>query len=252
MANEALIRYKLGLVLRLIDSVTGKLITVRDVRFLMPEGIGPPVPKGEGVYLFMNISRENFRLGVCVYGYEPVKALIDFSRIDERMPATEIFLIPKDELPRSESMLSVKGILKGMESIECVSLRNVAISVKEFEEDTRILTMFNPHRESFEYDRYGIINDSYTEYDELDVAKELSKQKVELNSVPEHGCFENQPIMRIIPGQVSDDGSFVLRVPNTASADYLVCYRQAGQKHFRRLDFRKTETKEEGGVPWEL
>lgn len=251
MKAEALIHYKLTLVLRMIDSVTGKLITEKNVRFCIPDGIGPPISKGEGVFLFMNGLRENFTMEVSVYGYEPAKKEIDFKTIDERMPATEIFLIPKDELPRSESMLSLKGTLSGIESIECIPLHNVAVSVKEYDEDNNVLTIFNPHGESFEYARYGIPNDSFTAYDELEAVKELSKQKVELGRAPEYGCYPNQPVMRIIPGQILEGDRFVLRVPRTGNAEYLVCYKQQAVRHYKRVDFHDPSVSGQGGVQWE-
>ena len=51
----------------------------------------------------------------------------------------------------------------------------------------------------------------------------------------------NQPIARIIPGQVGKDGSYMLKVKSSREAIYLVRYVVDGEERYQKVDFNQPE-----------
>ena len=71
------------------------------------------------------------------------------------------------------------------------------------------------------------------------IKKVLSTQELELRKSLEHDYTMNQPIARIIFGQVNEDGEYILTVNAGQTAWYLVRYVVEGAVHYKKIDFNQ-------------
>ena len=61
MESHAIVHHRLDLILRLIDSTTGREISDKRCEiFMIPDKKVKPVARGDGIYLFLGIGREDF------------------------------------------------------------------------------------------------------------------------------------------------------------------------------------------------
>lgn len=238
MGAQATIRYRLDLALRLLDSVSGRSITENAVQFSSESPGRDPIPKGGGLYLFLNMERVDFDLEVRVYGYEPKTVRITYPEQEEQLPIREIYLIPLDH-PVREDLLTLRGNLPGIEAIEAVSLMDASCCIKEFDARKRIMTVLNQRNMNFRHVHYGLIDQKRTAFEHFEIEKEISKQEFRCKNKLEREFQINQPITRVIFGQVSRQGDYVLKVAQEEYAQYLVRFVVNGKEFFQKVDFRK-------------
>ena len=237
MAPCATIRHRLDLALRLIDTVDGKTIENRKAEFYTElKGIRA-IPKEGGIYLFLNIDREAFEIEIHVYGYEKRKVFIDFLE-EEKVPIRDIYLLPLEN-PIRDDILTLRGNLPGIEEIEAVSLDNVNCCIKEFDAGKKIMTVLNQRNVRFHHVYYGLVNREKTAYEKFKVEKEISPQEIICKNKLEKEYFINQPISRIIFGQINEKGDFVLKVTGDEKAVYIVKYVLSGETFYQRVDFHE-------------
>ena len=238
MGAQATIHHRLDLALRLVDSVTGKVIEERSVRFLTQSPEKTAIPRGAGLYLFLNCGREDFEMEVHVYGYEPQKIEISYPKEEEQLPIREVYLLPLDN-PVKENVLTLRGRLPGIEEIEAVSLTDANCCIKEFDARKRIMTVLNQKNIRFHHTHYGLLNRERTAYEHFEVEKEISAQAIKCKRKLEREFFINQPVVRVIFGQTAAQGDYVLKVKNEEMAQYLVRFVVDGKEFFQRVDFRQ-------------
>lgn len=246
MKAQAIVQYQLGLVIRLMDSTTCREVAERDVKFHLPSHMKSPLSKDGGTYLFLNIEREDFELGIDVYGYESKKVKIQFSQLDENMPIQEIYLLPLDYPARGREILSLRGNMSGIQAIEAVSLTEIDCSLKEFDERKRIMTILNPHDTQLSYVHYGLLNKEQTRYEKIEIEKQISLTEIKIKEKPEQECVLNQSISKVIHGQVGEDGTYLLKVSDSSTALYLVRYVVDEKVYFQKVDFHQPEELKEG------
>ncbi len=251
MGSQAMVKHSLSLVLRLIDSTTGKEILEHNVMFRLSQGIKRPIVKGNGVYLFINIPREDFELEVHVYGYEPKKAKIYFSDLDEQIPFKELYLLPLDYPAGGKEILTLRGKMLGIKAIEAVPLNEVVCSMKEYEERKSIMTIMNPHNVRFSRIHYGLLNTERTQYEKIQIEKEISKTQVKLKQKLQKEWRLNQAVVPIIFGEVSEDGNYLLKVADSNNPIYLIRYIVDNKIFFQKMNFHQMEELMEGGNTWE-
>ena len=238
MEAQATIRHQLDLALRLLDSVSGRAVTERTIQFSSHPPGRDPIPKGGGLYLFLNTEREDLDLEVRVYGYEPRTVKITYPEEREQMPIREVYLIPLDH-PALESNLTLRGNLPGIEAIEAVSLMDTSCCTKEFDAKKRIMTVLNQRSSGFRHVHYGLINRERTAYEHFEIEKEISTQQFQCKKKLEQEFQMNQPIVRVIFGQTSEKGDYVLKVKKEEYARYLVRFVVNGKEFFQTVDFCK-------------
>jgi sulfur relay (sulfurtransferase) DsrC/TusE family protein len=238
MGAQATIHHRLDLALRLIDTVTGKVILERNTQFFTQSPGKKAIPKGGGLYIFLNIGREEFELDVHVYGYEHQKVKITYPEQEEYMPIREIYLIPLDN-PVLEQVLTLRGNLPGIEEIEAVSLTDTNCCIKEFDARKRILSVLNQKNIRFHHIHYGLINRVRTAYEHFEVEKEISLQEIKCKKKLEQEVQINQPIVRVIFGQTNEQGDYVLKVKNDEIAQYLVRFVADGKVFYQKVDFHQ-------------
>ena len=83
-----------------------------------------------------------------------------------------------------------------------------------------------------------MINRERTAYEPFQVEKELSVQEIKCKKALTQSFQINQPIVRIIFGQINEQGDYVLKVANDEAAQYLVRYVVDGKEFFQKVDFK--------------
>lgn len=240
MVAHATIHHRLDLAIRLVNTVTGKVVEEYNTKFITGLTGVKAIPKQGGMYLFLNIGREDFEMEIHVYGYEVQKVQIKFSENQEQMPIREVYLLPL-ETPINEDILTLRGKLSGIEEIEAVSLSDMNCCIKEFDARKRIMSVLNQRNVRFHHTHYGLINREKTEYEHFEVEKEISPQEIKCRQKLEKEFFINQPIARVIFGQIKEHGDYVLKVVNEENAKYLVRYVVEGKIFYQTVDFHGEE-----------
>lgn len=240
MEAHTVIRHKLDLVLRLINSVDGRVIEERNAQFLSPSIGLKAIPRGGGVYLFLNMERVDFEIEIQVYGYESQKVKIAFLEKDERLPIHEVYLLPLDN-PVRDTILTLRGHLSGIEKVEAVSLMDVNCCIKEFDATKKIMTVLNQRNLRFHHTHYGLLNQSRTAYEHFELAEEISLQEIRCKQALTEAYQVNQPIVRVVFGQADVDGNYILKVANDENPLYLVRYVVNGNVFFQKMDFSKKD-----------
>ena len=240
MAPHAIVRHRLDLVLRLIDSTTGYAIPERKIQMVMrPDKHVKPIVRDDGTYLFIGIGRTDFEIDIHVYGYESKTEKVMFEDLDENMPIKEVYLLPKAISTREDNLLTLRGTLSGIEEVEAISLSSVVCNFKEYDKRRNILKIFNQHNVKMKDVHYGILDMENEMFEHFVIKKVLSTQELELRKSLEHDYTMNQPIARIIFGQVNEDGEYILTVNAGQTAWYLVRYVVEGTVHYKKIDFNQ-------------
>lgn len=238
MEAQAIIRHRLDLALRLMDSVTGRVIEERNVRFFTQSPEKKAIPRGGGVYLFLNCGREDFEMEIYVYGYESRKVKITYPAQEEALPVRDVYLLPLDN-PVLENVLTLRGNLPGIEEIEAVSLTDANCCIKEFDAGKRIMSILNPRNIRFNHTHYGLLNKERTAYEHIELEKVISLYSVKCRKRLEQEYHINQPIVRVIFGQTNEQGDYVLKVRKDETAQYLVRFVVDGNVFYQKADFRQ-------------
>lgn len=235
-----MIHHRLDLAIRLINTVTGKVIEEKNTQFLTSSPGLKAIPRGGGLYLFLNMEKVDFVMEVLVYGFESQKMEIKFSDLEKSkdLPIREIYLIPLDN-PIKDTILTLRGNISGIKEIEAVSLMDVNCCIKEFDARKRIMTVLNQRNLRFHHIHYGLINRERSAYEHFEVEKEISIQQIKCKKALQEPYFINQPIVRVVFGQVNEQGDYVLKVAKEEVAQYLVRYVVNEEVFFQKVDFRE-------------
>ena len=235
---------RLDLLVRLVDTTTGAAVEERNVLFMRNGQSVRPEARDEGLYIFINTGREDFLMQLKVYGYEEVKMPIKYELLNERLPEVNVFLIPSENMMKGERLLSFSGTLPFLEAIEAVKPDRVLCTTKGFVEKTRVLTYFAQSGSQMEWDesRYGLLRADRTGFEEIEIVRRDTSQSVQLKEALKEDCTANLPILRIVHGQVDEDGTFLMRVrDDEEDQNYLVRYTVKGEVRFQTVDFRNPD-----------
>lgn len=236
------IRYRLDLLLRLLDTTTGQTVTERDVRIFQDGKVSNPIPRGNGNYVFLNTDREDHTLEVRVFGYENALIQIRYEELDEYLPIRDVFLIPSEDTARGEQLLSLTGQLSKLESIEAVRLGKAFCSVRKYDARKCIIDLFRTNGPSMEETCYGLLHTDDMTFEAFEVEKVINPISLKLKKPLQEEFRENAPIARIVYGQCKEDGSYILRVRDDAvSVRYLVRYVVNGTPKYQVVDFHNPE-----------
>jgi hypothetical protein len=208
---------------------------------MKPDLHAKPIVRGDGTYLFLGIGRTDFEMDIHVYGYESKTEKVMFEDLDETMPIKEVYLLPKAISAREENLLTLRGHLPGIQEVEAVSLSNVVCNYKEYDKRKNILKIFNQHNVKMKDVHYGIIDAENEMFEHFEIKKVLSTQELGLKKSLENDYTMNQPIARIIFGQVNADGEYILTVNAGQNAWYLVRYVVEGTVHYKRVDLNQLD-----------
>ena len=213
----------------------------QDVRFFIEGKQCWPIPRGGGNFVFINTGRGDNTLTLKVYGYEDAVIDVQYEKLDKVVPLKQVFLIPSEKLAKGERLCSLTGTLQGLEEIEAVSLSQSNLCYSEFNEKKCLLKLFLARgRLSMENVHYGLISEDRGHYEHFEVAEEVPPNMVRLKEPLTETFTVNSPIARVVFGDVSPDGSYLLRVRDDAQmVRYLVRYRVNGEYRFQTVDFHQ-------------
>lgn len=230
----AVINHRLDLVIRLIDASTGRPVDERNCSFARNGEPFRMTDKGGGVYFLINAGREDFELLIDIYGYEAKKVFINYGELNERLPEKIIWLLP-------ERALSLDGTLKGIRSICAVRLVTPSCFVSSYDTRKNVLTLFNPHRLTMMHHKYGILGSDSNSFEPIYLNEEDGMMTIKPVSPLKRQPGVNDPIERIIEGEVFDDGRYCLRLRDDADRiEVLVRFEVEDREFFQKVEMHET------------
>ena len=212
MADHTVIRHQLDLVLHLVDTTTGSLLTGVGARFFCG---GKPLhflSKGDGHLLLMGRGREDFRLTVELRGYLPRTIDVRYEELSEKMPLIELPMIPDGSAPALVQYVDLEGKLEGLSALDAVWLGDRSCMIRDFNAKKKSLTVFNPYRLLLDRVFYALVNPQEQVYEPLEIEERISDTQFLLKQGLSMEYGSNFPIARRVFGLVREDGSYLLRL----------------------------------------
>ncbi len=241
--NASVIRFRLDLLVRLIDTTTGGSVEERNVRFFRDGKVVRPATRGGGSYVFLNCGREDFELEIRAYGYDPFQMSVQYEALEDAMPVMEAFLIPSENGSGGRPVLGLSGRLLGIQSIQAVNVNATCCCISEFDERRRIMKLFGVHRSGMDGIYYGLLHPDRQDYEPFAIQKVIGKDSVKIDHPLKEPFSVNAPISRIIFGSVTDRGDYCIRVRDDRTRlFYLVRYVVEDEARFRMVDFHHPES----------
>ncbi len=242
--GDCVIRVRVDLVVRLIDTTTGASLDEVNAIFTKDGSLQKPIYKGDGNYVFVNCGRENGLMHVKVYGYEETDIFIDYEKLGEVSPERDVFLIPSESTAKGEPVISISGNLSSLKSVDAINLMRPLCSFAEFNVKKNEMTVFGfvaGKEVKLEDTYYGLTATDENSYESFEVASQSGDNKAVLKDPLQGETRPNQKIYRMLFGYVKDDGSFVFRVRDDATEmKYLLRFTVGDDTYFRVIDFHKT------------
>ena len=240
MEAFAVIKAKLDLLVRLVDTTTGATVDERNVLFMRDESQVRPDDRGSGTYVFINTGREDFLMRIKVSGYEEYVTRVRYEELDPNIPECIAFLIPSEKANKGEGFFSLSGNLPFLEALEAVNLSRIACTANEYNKKKLLLNVFSSAGAwvTLENRNYGLLQPDKQSYEKIEVLGNEGPQYIRLKSPLEKEFTSNLPIMRIIFGSVNENGDYLLRVRDDGGDQtYLIRFVVNGEVKFQVVDF---------------
>ena len=233
---------KLSLAVRLLDTTNGKEISEPTVRFAIDGKAAAPLKKGEGVYVFVNLGREDFLMNVSVRGYDDTDVNVICEKLDPKLPMMDIFLMPSEKNRQGGEVLEIYGTLSELEYIEAIctdrpiGLFHSAVSKKE-EHRMNLLPLTAGGGVILDNIRYALMDEAGERYDYFTVKEQITSLAVLLTEPIPNEHKLNDKIFRIIYGRAGPDGSFILKFRDDASTlPHILHFKVGDKEYFRASD----------------
>ncbi|MBQ7955240.1 MAG: hypothetical protein IJ282_05770 [Lachnospiraceae bacterium] len=231
---DAEISYKLDLIVRLVDTTTGKRVGQKQIVFKIENQIIPFLRRDEGLYILLNQGRNDMVLEISAVGYLPIKQKICYEELSPKFPEVEVPLIPEVSTNGFVDMLTLEGCCPGLTSIEAVSLKKSYGVVDGYQERKQALRLY--YSKPLEESSYAILHEQQQEFEEFRIQKRLDKLSVRLTKPLTIPCRPEEKIARIVHGRVDADGRYLLRVlEEGGGTEYLVRYVVNGNASFKGI-----------------
>ncbi len=238
-----MIRASLSVAIHLIDTTLGREIDETNIRFTNGDVILRPLFKGNGTWVFTNLSREDFLMHISASGYEEADIDIKFDTLDPKLPMLDVFLMPSEKNRAGGGILNIYGTLPELEAIEAVYLNRPICgfsSVLEKRGDVilSLIPKATGGRINLESMKYALLSETKERYEVFEVLKSETQTSVTIRS-PLNGEHKvNEAIHRIIYGRAGPDGEFLLKVRDDSDTlPYLIRFVAEGSEYFRPIDF---------------
>ena len=240
--KESIIRYRLDLLIRLIDTTTGAEVEERRVRFWKDGQPIQSIPRGGGNYVFLNCGRDDYELEIEVYGFERCKVSVSYEYLDSQLPIKEVFLMPSENTGVGQRVITFSGVLPGLEEVQAVHLGEARCCISEFDEKKCIMKLFKTHRSAMTDIHYGLIHMDSQDYEPFIVEKEMSDFAIKISQPLQQSFSVNSLIARVVFGSATSEGKYCIRVrDNSTNLFYLVRYVVKGDVRFKTIDFHHLE-----------
>lgn len=239
MADHVVIRHSLDLVLHLVDTTTGALLSGNGAVF---ERDGRPfhfLDKGDGHLILIGTGREDFRLTVTLRGYLKQEIDVRYEQLSERFPLLELPMLPDGTVPGTGKYRDLSGRLEGLTELEAVWLGGAACMIRDFNAKKKMMTIFNPHHLLLDRVFYALVNPDTRVYEALKIEERLSDTQFLLQDKLSMAYGSNYPIARRVFGLVREDGTYLLRISDQGGDPrWLVRCRAGEREWFQTVDFR--------------
>lgn len=233
---------KLTLAVRLLDTTTGREIAEPDAHFLIDGNAFNPMKKGDGVYVFVNASKEDFLMQIDVRGYDTTVFTVPIMKLDPKLPMLDIFLMPSEKNRVYGEVLKVYGTLSNLEFIEAINL-NRPLGLFHSSQDRKevhkisLLPMTAGGGVYLDNIQYALLSQDDETYDTFKVLEQDTTTTVIVEEALRNEHKLNDRIFRINYGKVEPDGTFVLKVRDDAnSLPHLIRFGRDGKEYFRKVD----------------
>ena len=237
-----IVRHSLDAVLQLQDATTGKSILERNVVFRENGKMVFFHYKGGGVYIIMNTPHVNTVYEIEAAGYEKARISVEYGESKKSYPMLEVSLIPKLTLHAEEAYGTLRGTMDGIEELEAVSLNTYTCFLQEYSAKKQQLTYYGKNELTGQ--EYALLHRDRKSYQRFQVRKELSRTAILTRRPLEQPYAVNDPIVRIIKGQVEEGGAYLLRYRIESKTDsYLVRYVVRGETYYQTVDAQEQERK---------
>ncbi len=236
---------KLSLAIRLIDTTNGKELQETNVSFFKDGSMLRPIKKGDGVYIFVNVGKEDFLMQIKAYGYDDTDVKVAYDTLDPRLPMIDVFLMPSEKNRVGGSVLEIHGTLSDLEFIEGISLDHPiclfqSLVVKREVAKMTILPLKAGGGVKLDSITYALTNETGERYERFAFKEQDSPLSVILLSPLQDEHKLNDRIFRIIYGRAGPDGRFSMKVRDDASSlPYLLYFKVGEDEYFRLLNFQE-------------
>lgn len=238
---EGNIRFKLDLVLHLLDTTTGLPIT-RQIPYL--EVNGRPLTmqrRGDGTYILLNRERLDMDIALSLEGYYPMTILVRYEELDERYPEIEVPLIPIRRSYGFNDICTLEGNMKGITDIAAISIHRTDAMLGAYDAKKNILRLFETRR--LDEDQYAIFHKGKMEFEEFRIVKQSDRgMLLHLKEPLLQECEPEESIVRIVRGMTDTKGRYLLCVRNDGNGTkYLIRYTVRGKTKFQLVEFGDQE-----------
>lgn len=234
------IKHRLDLCIHLIDTTTGHDVNVDGVVFTPLSPINARfMPRGDGMYILMGYSRENFHMQISARGYETCQVYVDYSELDDRLPMKEAFLIPSENPDLLSDIKTLKGRLPGLTEISLVESNLIIAHTDNYHLKKMQLKVFEKsYRLKKEYSPYAIVREDGKSFFRIDMEDAVDENTVKLKTAPSEDVPRNASVMRIVFGYVDSEGNYRIAIRSKGSKNVcMIRYVQAGEEKFAIADF---------------
>ncbi|MBR5420231.1 MAG: hypothetical protein IK115_03675 [Lachnospiraceae bacterium] len=242
--EASVIRAKLGLLIRLIDTTTGAAVEESNVRFFVNGQSARPAPRGGGCFVFINTEREDIRLDVEAFGFEKAGADVRYEELDDRIPTCDIFLIPSERNAQRGTVIGIFGNLPFLEALEAITPDYPLCRLGSFNVKGHKMTVIKQAGRALDmdYGYYGILQADGNSYEKIIVSSTDADSTAILKKDLQLPYTVNAAVCRIIFGSVDAKGNYLLRIRDKGgSSKLLVRYVRKGEEYFQRIDLKVPE-----------
>ncbi|MBR4515655.1 MAG: hypothetical protein IKO61_12320 [Lachnospiraceae bacterium] len=243
MEDGAVIRCRLDLLVRLIDTTTGQAVTERNVVFKNGDKKLAAQGRGDGNYIFIDTGRDNYLMTLSVFGYEDKLIDVNYETLDERMPSIDAFLLPAENT--NYDTITLSGKRTGLVAVEAVQIGKPVCSISEFNKKDLKMTLFLANKQmNMEGGHYGLLHGEDS-YEHIFVEKQFNPTLLKLKEELAEEFTVNSPICRVVFGEVGPKGAFRLRIRDSGGdLRYLVRYQIKDKVKFKVIDFKNDDLSE--------
>lgn len=243
MEPSVVIRHRAGLVVRLIDTLTGRDAVQNDFRFARNGENVFPMGRADGKLVFLNFPPEACMLSVKSAWFLPQEIELTEDILQARMPLIELHLVPSRTYAERWSCATIEGDWPGIEQIDAVRLSDVACLAQSYDEKRKILNLFNPHHLLLDRTYYAVVNPDVCRYEPIEIVESCSEQKFRLASPLEQPVGNYYPVARRTLGAIPRPDHYILRVSEDSSdRRWLVRWRSGGTDYYQTIDFALPDT----------
>ncbi len=242
---SVVIRARLLLAVRLIDTTTGRAVSETDIRFSTDDEVLSPMNKDEGFWVFTGESREDFSMHIKARGYDDSDIDIRFDELNPKLPMCDVFLMPSEKNRVGGSVISIQGNLSKLESIEAVSLKQFICLFRETSDKKGVVHMSLMPKSAggrvvIDSMRYALLSEDGSRYEVFGITECDNPTQVVLKEPLKGEHKSGEKVGRIIYGRAGPEGNFMLKVRDDGSElPYLIRFTVSGKEYFRPIDFHQ-------------